>query len=447
MEKSKLKKNLRNHILNLSIPVLLGMISYTTIQVADTYMVAKLGEEAIASVGIGGLVYFTVLSFLMNGSVGIQILTSRRFGEKKEDALGKILVTIIIAGILIAGVITLFGALFSKQLISLISKDPLIIVGAEKYLYIRFLGTIFYLLLYVLRGYFDGLGLTYIGMISAFTTMLSNVFLNWIFIYGNWGVPAFGIEGAAIASSIAGFFGFSIFLLFLFKKQIKSYVRLSGFSVDVNVLKNTFSIGFPSALDGSLTNIAFLLFNKIAALISITSVAGSQVIFSILSISFMPGMAFGIAATTILGKGMGEKKFKLAELGTFKSAKYSSIIMGVLGCVFIVLGKHIILLFGENPALVEETYPALVAVSLVQIGDAYHMVLGAALRSAGFIIWVPLVYFFVSYFLMLPLAYFLGIKLGFGTTGIWSSISFWLICLFGIFLWKFKQGKWKEKQF
>jgi MATE family multidrug resistance protein len=442
-----LKKSLKNHILKLSIPVLLGMISYTTIQVADTYMVAKLGEAAIASVGIGGLVYFTVLSFLMNGSVGIQILTSRRFGEKKEEALGNILVTIIIAGIVIAGFITLVGMLFSKELISLISSDPLIIVGAENYLYIRFLGTLFYLLLYVLRGYFDGLGLTYIGMISAFTTMLSNIFLNWIFIYGNLGSKAYGIEGAAIASSIAGFFGFSVFMFFLFKKQIKSYVKQSGFSVDVGVLKNTFSIGFPSALDGSMTNIAFLLFNKIAALISITSVAGSQVIFSILGISFMPGMAFGIAATTILGNGMGEKKFKLAELGTYKSAKYSSVIMGVLGFVFIVFGKNIILLFGENPSLVEETYPALVAVSLVQIGDAYHMVLGSALRSAGYIIWVPLVYFFVSYFIMLPLAYFLGIKLGLGTTGIWSSISFWLICLFGIFLWKFRQGKWKEKQF
>ena len=142
-----MKKSLKNHILKLSIPVLLGMISYTTIQVADTYMVAKLGEAAIASVGIGGLVYFTVLSFLMNGSVGIQILTSRRFGEKKEEALGNILVTIIIAGIVIAGFITLVGMLFSKELISLISSDPLIIVGAENYLYIRFLGTLFYLLL------------------------------------------------------------------------------------------------------------------------------------------------------------------------------------------------------------------------------------------------------------------------------------------------------------
>ena len=440
-----IKNKLTNKILHLSIPVLLGMISYTAIQVSDTYMVSALGEEAIAATGIGGLVYFTVLSFLMNGSVGIQILTSRRLGEKRDSALGKILGTILVLGIVIGILIAFIGSYFSENLILLISENESITPNATKYLSIRFLGTVFFVLLYVLRGFFDGLGQTFIGMISAFVTMFSNIFLNWIFIYGNLGISPMGVEGAAIASSLAGGLGFLVFFCFLFQKKIKLLINLSGFSMDWEVIKNTFSIGFPSALDGSLTNISFLIFNKIAALISVSSVAGSQIIFSILSISFMPGMAFGVAATTILGSGMGSKKFHLAEAGTFRCAKYSAIIMGALGLIFIVTGKEIIFLFGNNIGLVEEAYPALVAVSLIQIGDAYHMVLGSALRSAGFVLWVPLVYFCVSYFVMLPIAYILGIVLGFGTTGLWSSISIWLLCLFSIFLWKFKQGTWKQK--
>jgi multidrug resistance protein, MATE family len=441
----KFKSHLTQKILQLSIPVLLGMISYTAIQVADTFMVSSLGEEAIASTGIGGLVYFTVLSFLMNGSVGIQILTSRRLGEKREREIGKILVTILSSGFLIGILITFMGVQFSEFLISLISTDKSITPKAINYLSIRFLGTVFFVLLYVLRGFFDGLGQTYIGMIAAFVSMFSNIFLNWVFIYGNLGVVPMGIEGAAIASSLAGGLGLLVFLGFLTQKNIRYLIALSGFSLEWGVLKNIFTIGFPSAIDGSLTNISFLIFNKIAALISVSSVAGSQVIFSVLTISFMPGMAFGVAATTILGSGMGSGKFHLAEAGTYRCAKFSAIIMGFLGVFFIFFGKEILFLFGNNPGLVKEAYPALVAVSLVQVGDAYHMVLGAALRSAGYVLWVPLVYFCVSYFVMIPVAYLLGIGMGFGTTGLWSSISIWLLCMFSIFLWKFKQGTWKQK--
>lgn len=96
--------------------------------------------------------------------------------------------------------------------------------------------------------------------------------------------------------------------------------------------------------------------------------------------------------------------------------------------------------------MIHEAYPALVVVSLVQVGDAYHMVFGAALKSAGLVVWVLLSYVIVSYGIMLPLAYWLGIELGLGTMGLWSSISLWLLILSLLFLWKFRKGDWKSIQ-
>jgi len=437
---------LLREILRLSLPVLLGMISYTTINVADTYMVSQLGEEAIAATGIGGLAYFTILSFLMGGSVGIQILTSRRFGEKKEIELGRIGINILYLGVIIAILITFAGLYFSDNFIALITEEPKISQSAADYLRFRFMGTLFFVLQYFVRGYLDGLGDTYVGMLAAFFTMVANIFLNWVFIYGNLGSEALGIRGAAIASSLAGGIGFLVTVGFLLRTEILSYFRSAGWGLDMEILKNTFSIGLPSAIDASLTNLSFLGFNKIAAGIGVSSVAGSQVIFSVLSISFMPGMAFGVAATTLLGKGMGEGKFRYAELGTYHSARYAAFVMGIMGLLFIVFGKWIIFQFGGSESLVAEAYPGLVAVALVQVGDAYHMVLGAARSSDGYVLWVPLVYFLVSYCIMLPTAYFLGVGMGLGTTGLWSSISLWLIFLFGIFYWKFRQGTWKNKR-
>ena len=438
-----LKSKLNLHIFKLSLPVFFGMVSHTLIQVSDTLMVGKLGSEAIASAGLGGIAYFTILSFLMNGSVGVQILTARRFGEKNEVEIGKIGISVLYFSIVGGMILSVLGFFLSGWVIKLISDDPTIIAKASSYLAYRFLGTVFFFSVFALRGFMDGLGYTYVGMIAAFSSTFSNIFMNWVLIYGNLGFTAMGVDGAAIASALSGIPALMILIVFLFKKDIFYYLKLCNFQFDLSILKTANSIGLPSAIDGSLTNIAFMIFNKFAGLIGINALAAFQIIVSIISLSFMPGFAFGVAATTILGQGMGAGKFQLARVATFRSALFSAMLMGIMGILFISFGKEIIGLFSSESAVLKETYPALIVISLVQIGDAYHMVFGSALRSAGLVFWVLKVYAFISYLVMLPIAYFLGIYLQLGSLGLWSAISIWLLCLSLIFVWKFNQGDWK----
>lgn len=437
------KSKLNRHILELSLPVFFGMLSHTLIQVSDTMMVGKLGSEAIASAGLGGIAYFTILSFLMNGSVGVQILTARRFGEGNEIEIGKIGISVLYFSIFGGFILSLLGFFLSGWVIELISDDAAIIAKASSYLAYRFLGTIFFFPVFALRGFMDGLGYTYVGMIAAFSSTFSNIFMNWVLIYGNLGFPALGVDGAAIASALSGLPAICILLLFFFKKNIRYYLRKSHYQFDLSILKTANSIGLPSAIDGSLTNIAFMVFNKFAGLIGIDALAAFQIIISIISLSFMPGFAFGVAATTILGQAMGAGKFQLAKLGTFRSARFSAILMGIMGILFIVFGKEIINVFSTEASVLKETYPALIVISLVQVGDAYHMVFGSALRSAGLVVWVLKIYAFISYIIMLPIAYALGVYFQFGSLGLWSAISIWLLCLSLIFVWKFNQGDWK----
>ncbi|NUM42695.1 MAG: MATE family efflux transporter, partial [Leptospiraceae bacterium] len=82
-------------ILSLSLPVFLEMISHTMIQVADTMMVGKLGEIALGATGLGGIAYFTILSFILNASSSVQILTARRVGEKNFSGVGKVALSAI----------------------------------------------------------------------------------------------------------------------------------------------------------------------------------------------------------------------------------------------------------------------------------------------------------------------------------------------------------------
>ncbi|MCC6275307.1 MAG: MATE family efflux transporter [Leptospiraceae bacterium] len=436
------KTRLNSFILSLSLPVFLEMISHTMIQIADTMMVGKLGAVAIGATGLGGVAYFTVLSFIFNSSSSVQILTARRFGEKNFTGVGRVAISSIGFSIFGGVVFSLTGYFATGPFIRLLSDDPEIIKTAGSYMEIRFLGSIFFFVMFVVRAFLNGLGLTYLGMISAFIVTFSNIFMNWVLIYGNLGFKAYGVEGAAIASSLSGLIGMLVMLSFLFKKDVLKYIKLTDTFFDWEILKEVFYLGFAPGVDGVLTNLAFLIFTKFAGMVSTTVLAASSIVFSIMTISFMPGFAFGIAATTLVGQALGAGKVRLAYEGTFRSASYSALLMGFVGVIFIIFGREIISLFSTDSLIIAETYPALFVISLIQVGDAYHMVVGSALRSAGMVYWVMIVYVFVSFCVMLPLGYYLGVYLKFGALGLWSSVFVWIFLMCVAFVWKFRKREW-----
>lgn len=433
---------LNQKILRLAIPVFFGMISYTAIMVADTAMVGRLGEIPLAAVGFGGMVYFSIFAFLMGGSMAVQIIVARRFGEKNYKGVGITLINSLYLSFGIGILLSWFGYLYAPKIMSLIGDDPEVIETAGVYLSYRFLGTVLFFVGFALRGFFDGIGIVQAGMISSISASITNIFLNWILIFGNLGFSAMGVKGAALASTYSSLPALVILLIYLFRKDVILFFKYPIFAPSYSILKELCVVGFAPALEGTLVNFAFSGFYKIAGMISTTALASASVVLTCLSLSFMPGFSFGIAATTILGQAMGQGKIRLAYEGTMRSATFSAIVMGSMGLFFILAGNWLIGFFTDVPAVMEAAYPALCIVALIQVGDAYHMVVGSALRSAGMMYYVMGVYLLVSFPIMLPLAYLLGIQLGFGTIGIWIAFFIWILLLAVLFVRKFRKKEW-----
>lgn len=433
---------LNQKILGLAIPVFFGMISYTAIMVADTAMVGKLGEVPLAAVGFGGMVYFSIFAFLMGGSMAVQIIVARRFGEKNHRGVGITLINSLYLSFALGLVLSWLGYLYGTEIMTWIGDDPKVIETAGVYLSYRFIGTVLFFVGFALRGFFDGIGIVQVGMISSITASVTNIFFNWILIFGNLGFPEMGVKGAALASSLSSVPALLVVLFYFFRKDVIIFFRYPIFSPSFKIIKELCVVGFAPAVEGTLVNFSFSGFYKIAGMISTTSLASASVVITCLSLSFMPGFSFGIAATTILGQAMGQGKKRLAYEGTMRSATFSAIVMGSMGLFFIIFGKWLIGFFTDVPAVISEAYPALCIVALIQVGDAYHMVVGSALRSAGMMYWVMGVYLVVSFVIMLPLAYFLGIVLGWGTPGIWAAFFIWILLLAVLFVRKFRKKEW-----
>ncbi len=418
------------------------MLSQSLVWITDTIMVGYLGENAIAAMGIGGIIYYTLVAFLIGFSMGVQIIVARRFGEGNTNEIGNIGIATVYLSVVFGTLLSFLGPFISEPLMELIGPESVVNTLGKNYLYYRFIGSGFYFLGFCFRGFMDGLGFTRAGFISMAVTTLANVFLNWVFIYGNLGIPAMGIGGAGLASSLAGLAGLSVFPIFFFYYKLQSYFVEISFLPSWKHIIAIIRVGSPPGFEEGFVNVAFVLFSKIQSLISVTAVAASSILFSTLSFAFLPGYAFGVAATTILGQAMGAKKYKLAYHSAFRSAFISAHMMGLIGLCFIFLGKSILGWITSDHKLIEECYPALVLLGIIQIGDAYHMVIGAALRGAGYQTYVFRVYILLSYAVMLPCAYLFGILWKGGTLGIWAAIFIWIGSLSLIFIYQFRKKNW-----
>lgn len=437
-----MKASLNRKVISLAIPVLIAMISQSAVMIADTAMVGPLGPESLGAAGLGGVTTWTIIAFLAGLSTGVQILTAHRMGERDIPRLQKILAASMVLAAVSGAVFAFAGYTLARPVSVFLSQDPEVRRLTGEYMAYRMAGVVFLFPAFMLRGYFDGLGLTIAGMFSAFLSTAANIFLNWILIYGNYGAPAMGVPGAALASSLSAIPQLLIFLPFFFHPVARPLIRLRLPSYDQ--YKNIVRTGFAPGVEQALTNLSFVAFTRLSALAGTAVLAANNVVFIIIAVSFMPGFSFGIAATTVLGQAMGKGQYEQARLGVWAAARMAATIMGLFAIAFLFWAETIIGWFTPHPEVLREAANGLLVAALVQVADAYHMVLAAALRGAGLFWWVLRIYMTVSFLVMVPAAAILGVWLDLGSGGFWLAIAIWLSLLSLIFAHAFHKGEWKK---
>jgi putative MATE family efflux protein len=415
--------------------------------IADTAMVGRLGAASIAATGAGGVIFQTVITLILGGSMGLQIIVSHRIGEGHNIEAGRFLGTGLWMSVIIGGVLMIGGMYFSEDLISVMSQDTEVKNPGSGYLFYRFASSIPLFMIFMLRAFFDGFGDTRPGMISSFAVAFVNILLNLVFIFGRpeLGIPAMGVKGAAIASLLATIPGILVFIPFFFRFDVKRCFSgiLDTLAFRMEYIRVLMRLSTPPSLEHSLMHLSFVVFTVIAAKNGIEVLAATQIIVAILSLSFMPGFAFGTAATTLVGQAMGKNSPLRASASTWRCLLWAVVIMSGSGVIFIVFSDPILRLFTVDPNVLKESLFALIVIAIVQPFDAMNMVFAAALRSAGLVRWVLGINLVLSWGVMLPLSY-LGTEFIGGSAPMWAAVSFWIFLLALIYGGRFIKGDWKE---
>ncbi len=248
-----------------------------------------------------------------------------------------------------------------------------------------------------------------------------------------------------IATSIARFIS-SIILLYVLYRG-KTVIKLSlkeNYGLDFGILKRIFNIGIPSALEQFVLRAGQLTFVRIVAELGTIAFATHQIAMNIQSLSFMPGQAFSMAATTLVGQLLGANKPDIAEESARQTRLLGMIVSGISAFTIFFFGKYITMLYTNDIAIIEQSRICLRIIALIQPAQSTQFILAGALRGAGDTRF-PLYSTIIGIWGMrVALAYLFVMTFGWGLTGAWLAIGFDQILRAIVIYSRFRSGKWKH---
>ena len=450
MEGSLDKKGIRKDILKLGSPVFIEVLLGTSFGMVDMIMLGRAGDVAtstasIAAVGITNQVVFIGLSLVQALNTGATAMVARYLGAKRTDKIESIVKHIIIlTQIFLVLPIFLIGQGFTTNVMSFIGAQADVISIGNTYFRVILIGFIFQAFNFSLVASLRGAGDTKTPMRINITTNLLNVFGNAILIYGLLGFPALGVTGAAVSTAICHVIGTILIVRHVRGKDTVISLSLKNkFKFDKDVLYNLVKIGLPASLEQVALRAGILMFTRIVASLGTVAYATHQIGINILSLSFTPGQAFGIAASTLTGRSLGEEKPSLAQAYINQSMRIGVVISLVMSLVFFFFGPYVAMLYTNSTDVVEGAGNILKLMALIMPFQGSQLITAGGLRGAGDTVWTLITTFIGILGIRLVLAYVFIRGFGMGLEGAWYAILADQVIRWFLIRMRFKTGKWK----
>ena len=430
----------------LAIPMVLEMIFESVFAVADIFFVSKLGDDAVATVGITESITTIVYAIGFGLSMATTALVARRIGEKKPEEAAKISFQAIATGAFASIFIAIIGIFYSRDLLALMGANENIINEMSGYTTIILGSNIIIMLLFINNAIFRSAGDAALSMRVLIVANCLNIILDPLLIFGLGPIPAMGVEGAAIATSIGRGLAVVYQFVMLAKGSGKIHLRREHIRIKLDTIKQLINLSIGGIGQNIIATSSWIGLMRIMAEFGSAAIAGYTIAIRILIFILLPSWGLSNAAATLVGQNLGAEQPDRAEQSVWKAGKINVIFLGLIGVIFFLFPGFFIELFTKEQAIVSNGIQALKIISLGFIFYGLGMVLLNSINGAGDTK-TPTLLNFISFWLIeIPVAYLLAIQFGWDQKGVFYSIIIAEMCLTLIaFAW-FKQGKWKLKK-
>ena len=367
-------------ILKISLPAAVNSLLDMLQVITDLIMVGRLSAFAVAAVGLGLQSLMFVFAVLTVLHVGTSALLSRFVGAKRFKRASIGLSTLLRFAFFLSIPVMILWYFLASQIYVWFGTAPQVIALGERYVQTLTWMLPFVFMKLVFVSALNAAGDTKTPMKVKIVSILLNVVLNYLLIFGKFGFPQLGVMGAAVGTVIVNALEAGVYGI-LYLKQRTPYIPVWYYSK--NLLKRALKVGLPASFERALTFGSFMLFTAIIAQYGTEALAGYQIGLRVEGIAFMPGIGFTIAAMALMGQGLGAKNPQQSKEDVLLVLKYAAAFMFLLSFFMIFMPEKIVWFFTDDAKTIEEASLYLRIVGLSQIPLAFNFVLSGALRGAG----------------------------------------------------------------
>jgi putative MATE family efflux protein len=438
--------SLNRAILLLAIPMVLEMVLESLFAVVDVFWVGRIGANAVATVGLTESLLTLVFAVGLGLSMSTTAMVARRIGEKDPADAAVAGVQAIFLGIAISAAIGVPAFLFAPRLLRLMGATPEIISIGSGYARIALGGSGVVLLLFLNNAIFRGAGDAAIAMRLLWVSNIINLILDPCLIFGIGPFHRFGVTGAALAT----FTGRGIGVVYQFYRLMRGTERIrilrSQIRLKIDVLIRLVRVSLVGILQFMIAQTSWIGLLRIVSFFGASAVAGYTIAIRIVIFIILPSWGMSNAAATLVGQNLGAKQPDRAETSVWRTGLYNMLFLGSVGVIFIFFAEPIVRIFTNDPKVVPLAASALRIVSFGNVAYAYEMVLLQAFNGAGDTTTPTIVNFFGFWVLQIPMAYWLAIRHGMHSSGVYWSIVIAESAIAAASVVLFKQGRWKRQQ-
>lgn len=382
-------------------------------------MVGVISTAALAAVGMS-MQFMMIINVLMTlYVVGGNALISRFIGQGRKRRASSLLYALVIFAAFLSLFVSIAGYFGSEFIYGAMGAQADVVEQGSAYFKILSLGFIVIFIDNLLYNALSAAGDTKSSLYIKIGSAGINAGLNYIFIFGHFGVEAMGISGAAYATIIA--YTFNVIAYYILIKKLNSKLDFLPI-VRVKDLLRVWHVGWSAALDRGISSSSFLVFVSIITAYGTAELAGYQVGLRIEGIAFMPGFGFAIAGMALVGQNIGARNFEKAYNMGIISGRVAYTFMGSIGVLLILMPEYLVGFFTKDTLTIAVASKYLILVGLAQIPLAIVFVYSAALRGAG-ATKTTLYINVASLWLFRVLPSFIAYKMGYGIIAIFIIMN------------------------
>jgi len=437
-------KLISKRVWQLAWPAMVELLLSTLFSMIDMIMVGRISYQALTAVGLTNHPTMLALAVFQALNVGSTALVARFIGsgdiKNAKATVRQSLVLVTILGV----VVSIGGYLLSPAIITFMRAEPDVYPMSVSYLQIVSLGWLFTTISLNVGAILRGSGDTMTPMRYNLFSNLLNVFGNYVLIFGKFGFPALGVVGAALSTTFCRGVAALLALRAIFNKNKIIGVSLKDdYRIDKNLLERLISIGLPSAMEQFLLRLGQVFFSRAVAGLGTAVYAAHQTAVNISSLTFTPGQAFGMAATTMVGQSLGAKHPDVAEKAGLAARRMGLIIALAIAIVLFFFGYDVALLYTDEPEVARAAANALKILAIMQPMQSTQFILAGALRGAGDTRW-PLYSTAIGIWGIRVVLVHVFIAMGMGLMGAWVAQlcdqAFRAVFIYS----RYKSGTWKK---